>query len=64
MCPKPKYGLVLLEDLDLYPGTDQTPRWDRQPSDFYVNQVIMLWGSFNCHPNLISIIDYIEILKS
>lgn len=24
----------------------------------------MLWGSFNYHPNLIRIIDYIEILKS
>lgn len=42
-------------------------RWierDHQPSDFHVNQVIVLWGSFDGHPHLIRIIDSVEILKS
>lgn len=35
-----------------------------QPSDFYGNQVLVLWGSFDGHPSLIRIIDSVEILKS
>ena len=42
-------------------------RWierDHQPSDFPVNQVIVLWGSFDSHPHLIRITDSVEILKA
>lgn len=38
--------------------------WGQQPSGFYVNQVFVLWGSFDGHPSLIRIVDSGEILKS
>lgn len=38
--------------------------WDLRPSGFSVNQLIVLRGLFNEHPNLIRFLDYNEVLKS